>query len=95
MLWKKLQQAKKNLGLEEKLITSPENEHRIVEKEEVIIGQDYYEDNSDYDNGERPDLGEGILEQMIVLLMILMQTQMLRTKKTLLMKKLRKRLELQ
>ena len=61
MLWKKLKQAKKNLGLEEKLITSPENEHRIVEKEEVIIGQDYYEDNSDYDNGERPDLGEGIL----------------------------------
>ena len=48
MLWKKLQQAKKNLGLEEKLITSPENEHRIVEKEEVIIGQDYYEDNMWY-----------------------------------------------
>ena len=38
MLWKKLQQAKKNLGLEEKLITSPENEHGIIEKEEVIIG---------------------------------------------------------
>lgn len=39
MLFERLVQAKKNLGIEEKLLTNPENEN--VESEEVIIGQDY------------------------------------------------------
>lgn len=52
MLYERMLQAKKNLGLEEKLI---ENEENLQVKEEVVIGQDYFDDNS-----SQSCLGEGI-----------------------------------
>ena len=57
MLFNRIKNAKKKLGIEEKLILEKENELGTVNNEEVIIGQDYIDDNSDYDR-ERPDLGE-------------------------------------
>lgn len=59
MLFDRIKNAKKNLGIEEKLILKKENKLGTVNDEEVIIGQDYIDDNSDYDI-ERPDLGECI-----------------------------------
>lgn len=59
MLFDRIKSAKRNLGIEEKLILRKDNELGTVDNEEVIIGQDYIDDNSDYDI-ERPDLGECI-----------------------------------
>ena len=47
IIFRKLQEAKENLGLQEKLFNSKNI------KEEVVIGQEYSEDNSEYEN--RPD----------------------------------------
>lgn len=58
MLYERILKAKRSLGIEEKLIIDKENEQQTVENEEVILGQDYLEDNT-----EEPVLGKGELKK--------------------------------
>jgi hypothetical protein len=63
-LFDRIQEAKKNLNLETKLIPDPEKEFGPGVTEEVTIGSDYIDKDSLDEDGVCPDyLGEGVIKE--------------------------------